>query len=107
MTKQQELALLEETISAFGPASYLGPWLSAHREQIASDIRADVEPAIATPGECYRIAAAIVTDAQQQAARITSEAEQHAAHMRAEAQRQITEQRQRARLHIERIAREL
>jgi len=46
MNKAQEISLLDKTIKALGPDSYLGPWLSNVRHEVAWLISTDVIPAI-------------------------------------------------------------
>lgn len=42
MTKTHEIEALDEFIATLGTDSYLGPWLSAQRDAIERDIRADL-----------------------------------------------------------------
>lgn len=42
MTKEAELKLLSEMIARFGAASYIGPWLLGHEEQIRWAIKNDI-----------------------------------------------------------------
>ena len=44
MTKQEELAILADTIARLGPDSYLGSWLAGSLPTLANWIRSDIFP---------------------------------------------------------------
>jgi hypothetical protein len=44
MTKQEELAILADTIARLGPDSYLGSWLAGSLPTLADWIRSDIFP---------------------------------------------------------------
>ena len=44
MTKDEEIAVLDETILKLGTNSYIGPWLMSMRTGIEREIRDDHEP---------------------------------------------------------------
>lgn len=83
MTKNAELAILDEAIAKLGKQSYLGPWLADVREHVERDIRSDL-PVSATLSESQAFAAGIVSDAREYAAEIRANAEKDVAAARAE-----------------------
>jgi cell division septum initiation protein DivIVA len=82
ITKAQELAILDDAIQAFGPHSYLGPWLSSVRAEVESNLRADYVPTM-LPSEALTAARAILATAEQQAAGIIDKAATDAERLRA------------------------
>lgn len=77
MTKQQELDILSEAINKLGADSYLGPWLSNVRAEVASLIRNDHFPALSiaeTVHAAHSAACALRREAQVQAEHIRNEA---------------------------------
>jgi cell division septum initiation protein DivIVA len=91
ITKAQELAILDDAIQAFGPHSYLGPWLASVRAEVESSLRADYLPEL-LPSQALATARAILATAEQQAAAIIDKAATDAERLRAigasDAQRQ-------------------
>lgn len=43
-TKAQEIEILQRTIAALGPDTYLGPWLDSIIEELRADLRNDFYP---------------------------------------------------------------
>jgi hypothetical protein len=67
MTKAHEVALLDQMIAAFGPNSYLGPWLAENRASIVADIASDNPVDVILPSEAKRMAHDIIAEADARA----------------------------------------
>lgn len=78
MTKTDEIALLQKTIRAFGPASYLGPWLKEYEPCILGSIINDLPVDIPLPADARREGEEILSAARDEAARIVAAAETRA-----------------------------
>ena len=102
MTKQQEAALLDQTIERFGQDSYIGPWLAYSRFEILATIHCDIDPKPMLPAEAYRHAERIIADAKEQAARIIDDARKQAEKTKADTERELTRWRQTVRSDIRR-----
>ncbi len=74
MTKNQELAILNEAIAKLGPDSYLGPWLTEVRAEVEAAIRSDVFPTVSLRESCAT-ARATIEQAQEDAKRLRAAAE--------------------------------
>lgn len=107
MTKAQEIALLDKTIAAFGPHSYLGPWLAENRASIIADINNDFQPMCLMPGAARAEAAKLLADAKADADKLKADALQYAEGARVGAREQVERYRADARRAIERIAGQL
>ena len=103
MTKQREIALLDEMIGRFGPDSYIGPWLKENRAQIAADILNDFGVCALMPGEARAQARDIIEAAQVEAGCIKATAEKFAADTREAAYVEASSIRNRARTAVERL----
>jgi HAMP domain-containing protein len=62
-------------IAAFGPDSYLGPWLKENRDAIATDIRNDHPVDLMLPAAAYRRGQETLAQAQALANQIIESAE--------------------------------
>lgn len=90
MTKAQELQILDKAIQQLGPDSYLGPWLTEVRAEVAASITSDIVPVVTlaaarqTAGALLEEAANktldILNAAQRDAKRIREAAESTAQH---------------------------
>jgi len=104
MTKPTELELLDRTIAAFGPNSYLGPWLAEVRDELRQTILADLTPRPRLPREAYAEAVRTMTEANAAADEIRARAIEAAATIRQTADRDLTELRRRTRAVLEQAA---
>ena len=95
MTKENEIAILDEAITKLGKDSYLGPWLSSVRSEVNAFIKSDICPdAMDVSLAASRDAASkIKTAASEEAERIVQSAHDKAKRMESEASRSIDEQR--------------
>ena len=107
MTKHDEIQQLDATIATFGPDSYIGPWLSEHRDRIVADIGNDHTPEALMPAEARREAARIVAEARTEAETITRQAGELAAKTREEAYETVRAIKARAREHLATLAQKL
>lgn len=107
MTKDQELAIIDQTIAQLGARSYLGPWLASIRPELEASIRSDFNPAPYLPAEAERRGRVILADAETRAEQIITTARQTIAAEHTVAQNQIAGARARARRQLELIAGEL
>lgn len=107
MTKDQELAIIDQTIAQLGARSYLGPWLTSIRPELEATIRSDYFPAPILPAEAERRARQIIEDANAQAAETRERATVEAERLRANAHATADTIRARARRQLEQIAGEL
>lgn len=67
-TKDQEIAILRETIRQLGPLSYCGPWLAQQLDGIERDLRSDFFPQIdrdATIRDCAQMARVAEANARE------------------------------------------
>jgi len=53
MTKQDEINILEDAINKLGEYSYLGPWLSQVKDEVAALIAADMQPHLTIADAIY------------------------------------------------------
>lgn len=86
MTKQQELAILDQTIAQLGPDSYLGPWLTQVRAEVESNIRSDYFPSVSLK-DSQDAAADVLKNAVAQGQESIARAEKFANERKKEAQR--------------------
>lgn len=103
MTKTDEIALLTSTIAAFGPHSYLGPWLSDYRLELEADIRLDLPVSVASPARARREAAGILEAAKLEAADIRQRATEQAKSELEASRKECSELRAQCRQAIARI----
>jgi hypothetical protein len=75
MTKQRELEILDQAIASLGPDSYLGPWLSGARLDIATDIGNDFTIGADFPRQARKEAQRILADATHEYVITINEAE--------------------------------
>jgi cell division septum initiation protein DivIVA len=75
MTKQRELEILDQAIAHLGPDSYLGPWLSGARLDIATDIGNDFPICADFPRQARKEAQRILADATHEYVITINEAE--------------------------------
>ena len=104
MTKDQELAIVDQVIAQLGDQSYLGPWLASIRPELEASIRSDFNPAPYLPAEAERRGRVIIRDAALRADQIVTQARQTIAAEHTVAQNQTAGARARARRHLETIA---
>jgi hypothetical protein len=104
MTKHDEIALLDSTIKAFGPHSYLGPWLLAHRDILESQIVSDLAPDIMMPAQAVNQAREIRVAALAEAVAIMEQARADAKKLEDVAHARAADARQALRAAIARIA---
>lgn len=107
MTKQQELARLDQFIKAIGPKSYLGPWLAEQRPCIEADLLADGFMRASTFREAREQVAHILDTAKRDAERIRAQAEAEASCRREAADRDIELARSHARGQLQAAAERL
>jgi DNA repair ATPase RecN len=70
MDKTQEIELLDKTIRAFGPNSYLGPWLAENRMLLIDQIQSDFSPNAMMPAQARREAQRIIDTAHADAQKV-------------------------------------
>jgi len=105
MTKQQEIELLDKTIAAFGPQSYLGPWLAENRGAIVADITADLPlDRIVMPSEAMRLALELRAPGKAEHDAMIERARIAAKQMADAIENRVSEYRDNARRQLERIA---
>ena len=90
MNKQQELQVLDEMVKRLGPDSYLGPWLTEVRAEVAADLSRDYQPS-ALPSKSAKQAVSILNFAEEQAAEFKARTERRAAETLATAERRAAE----------------
>jgi len=107
MFKADEVGLLDKTIKAFGPHSYIGPWLADYRLEIVRAIGDDVPIAVPMPNEAKREALDILALARGEAKKLVDEARATATRELEAAYTKVSETRRRAAAELERLARTL
>ena len=107
MTKDAEIALLDKTIAAFGPESYLGPWLAEYRGQLIQDIRADHPPSAPLPSAAYQEGRWLVETAKADAETIRAQARQSAIDTETRAAESVQRYRAQTRSHLARVLQEI
>jgi ElaB/YqjD/DUF883 family membrane-anchored ribosome-binding protein len=85
MTKQQEIAILHETIDRLGANSYLAGWLQSVAAEVESLIQSDIEPSVSTLDNARKKADEIIAKAKEESADIRARAAFDANHIRAKA----------------------
>ena len=107
MMKADEIHLLDKTIKAFGPHSYLGPWLAENRMNLVDTIHQDMPIVMTMPNEARREAAGLLAEAQRRGAEIVAAADATAKTIQAEAQRKADVIREAARRDLFHAAKQL
>lgn len=107
MTKTEEIALLDKTIKAFGPYSYLGPWLTEVRGALVACIQNDLPPDALLPTAAREQGRLIVAHAETDAGSIRKAAETYATSVREQAQKDADQTRCYLRGQLDRTLRDL
>ena len=94
MTKAAEIELLKKTIAAFGPNSYIGPWLAECHDQIVADINNDVMVDVGFPSAARKAAFDILAQARDERDRILQLARDAAQQMDGAARQQAERTRE-------------
>ena len=95
ITKAQEIEILNEAIARLGADSYLAPWLSAVKDEVASMIASDIFPDVRLTDAADQVAKAQVdAKAIQQVGReYLEDAKRQEAVIRAEAHKLLSDAR--------------